>query len=126
MEVNLPIKEFKLLQAYFQMNLNKECVMGSNSSVEVIASIYGKKVQKNMDDYRGSVIVICIGSAGGNRGLVIFWCAAKDKSSILKNICSDLSKMGLPKGFCVICTPTAYLTEESWQEAVPHIYAGIC
>ena len=46
MEVNLPTKEFKLLRAYFQMNLDKECVMGSDNSVKVIASIYGKKVQK--------------------------------------------------------------------------------
>ena len=33
--------------------------------------------------------------------------------------------MGLPKGSCVVCTPTVYLTDKSWQEAVPHICAGI-
>ena len=34
--------------------------------------------------------------------------------------------MGFSKGSCVVCTPTVYLTDKLWQEAVPHICAGIC
>ena len=64
-EVNLPTKEFKLLRAYFQMNLDKECFMGSDNSVKVIASIYGKKVQKILMIIAVvllRVTIICIGS----------------------------------------------------------------
>ena len=92
MEVNLPTKEFKLLRAYFQMNLDKECFMGSDNSVKVIASIYGKKVQKILMIIAVvllRVTIICTGSAGSNKGPIIFLCAAKDKSGIPKNLCGD-------------------------------------
>ena len=125
-EVNLPAEDFKLVCAYFQMNLDEECVMGSDGSVKVVASIFGKKVQNNMDDFRDSVTIIRIGSAGGSEGPVIFLCTAKDKSGIPKQLQGDLSKKyGLPKGSCVIFTPTAYLTDDAWLECVPHICAGI-
>ena len=67
-EVDQPAEKFKLLRAHFQLNLNEECVMGSEGTVKVIASVFGKKVQKNMDDYKGSVSVIRVGSAAGVEG----------------------------------------------------------
>ena len=39
--------------AYFQINLDEECVTGSEGTAKVIASIFGKKVQNNTDDYKG-------------------------------------------------------------------------
>lgn len=125
-EVNQPEDEFKKLHAYFQLNLDEECVMGSEGTVKVISSIFGKKVQKNMDDFKGSISVIRVGSAAGIEGPVIFLCAGKDKRSIPNNLKGDLSKKhGLPKGSRVVCTPTAYLTDESWLKAVPYICEGI-
>ena len=58
--------------------------MGSDGSVKVIASIYEKKVQKNMDDYCGSATVIHIGSADGSEGPPIFFCAAKREEQTIK------------------------------------------
>ena len=125
-ERNLPVEEFKPVRAYFQLNLDEECIMGSDGSVRVISSIYGGKVQKNMDDYRGTITVIRIGSAHGGEGPVIFLCAAKNKSQIPLFLRGDLSeKHGLPPGSCVICTPTAYLTDAAWLECIPHICKGI-
>lgn len=45
-ETNLPSEEFKPIRAHFQLNLDKECVLGNEGTVKVIASIFGKKVQK--------------------------------------------------------------------------------
>ena len=123
--MNLPIEEFKPVRAYFQLNLDEECVIGNDGSIKVIASNFGKKVQKNMDDFRGSVTIIRIGSGGGGEGPVIFLCSGKDKSCIPIPLCGDLSKRGLPVGSCVIVSPTAYLTDEVWMECVPHICKGI-
>ena len=81
-ETNLPSEEFKPIHAHFQLNLDKECVLGNEGTVKVIASIFGKKVQKNMDDYRGSVTVIRVGGASGGEGPIIFLCAGKDKYAI--------------------------------------------
>lgn len=117
----VPSDEFKKNHAYFQLNLDEECVMGSDGSVKVIASIFGKKVQKNMDDYKGSISVIRIGSAAGIDGPVFFLCAGKDESMILSVLCGDLKRHGLPTGSKVICTPTAYLTDDAWIEVVPYI-----
>ena len=124
-ETNLPSEEFNPVRAHFQLNLDEECVMGNEGTVKVIASIFGKKVQKNMDDYRGSVTVIRVGSAGGGEGPIIFLCAGKDKYAIPPALRGDLSKKGLPIGSCVVVSPTAYLTDEVWMECVPHICKGI-
>tara|TARA_B110001450_G_C17399964_1_gene391266 strand:- start:414 stop:671 length:258 start_codon:yes stop_codon:yes gene_type:complete len=49
-----------------------------------VASKFGKKMQKNMDDFRDSVtVIICIGSATGGEELVTFVVfAVKDKYAI--------------------------------------------
>ena len=124
-EVNLPVEEFTPVRAHFQLNLDEECVMGNDGTIKVVASIFGKKVQKNMDDYRGSVTIIRIGSAAGGEGPIIFLCAGKDKSCIPVSLRGDLSKKDLPAGSCVVVSPTAYLTDDVWMECVPHICEGI-
>ena len=124
-EVNLPNEEFKPVRAHFQLNLDEECVIGNDGTIKVIASNFGTKVQKNMDDFRGSITIIRVGSAGGGEGPVIFLCSGKDKSCIPIPLRGDLSKRGLPVGSCVIVSPTAYLTDEVWMECVPHICKGI-
>ena len=50
--------------------------------IKVVA--FGKKMQKNMDDFRDSVtVIICIGSATGGEELVTFVVfAGKDKYAI--------------------------------------------
>ena len=123
--VNLPAEEFKPLCAHFQLNLDKECVIGNDGTIKVIASIFGKEVQKNMNDYWGSVDIIRICSAGGVEGLIIFLFAGKYKSCIPGPLCDDLSKRGLPAGSCVVVSPTAYLTDDVWMKCVPHICEGI-
>lgn len=44
--------------------------MGSEGTVKVISSVFGKKVQKNMDDYKGSFSIIRVGSAAGIEGTI--------------------------------------------------------
>ena len=61
-ETNLPVEEFKPVRAYFQLNLDEECNMGSDGTIQVISSIYGGKVQKSMDDFWGTITVTMIGS----------------------------------------------------------------
>ena len=78
-----------------------------------------------MEDFKGSVSIIRIGSAAGIDGPIFFLCAAKNKKNIPENLREDLSIHGLPKGSKVICTPTAYLTDDAWKELVPEICKGI-
>ena len=127
-EMNLPKTEFVKKHAFFQLNLNEESVTGSDGTIKVVASIFGKKVQKNMEDFKGSISIIRVGSAAGIEGPIIFLCALKDKKHLPANLQGDLSRhkhFNLPKGSKVICTPTAYLTDDAWLEAVPEICNGI-
>ena len=45
-EVDLPTKELKLLRAHFQMNLDKECVMGSNGRFKLLPQSMGRKYRR--------------------------------------------------------------------------------
>ena len=124
-EMNFPKAKFVKKHAYFQLNLDEESVMGLEGSIKVIASIFGKKVQKNMDDFKGFVSIIQIGSAAGVDGSIFFLCAAKDKKNVTDNLTGDLSrhkKYNLPKGSKVICTPTAYLTAMIHIDALKNLH----
>ena len=51
--------------------------------IKDVASKFGKKKQKNMNDFRDSVtVIIYIGSATGGEDLVTFVFAGKDKYAI--------------------------------------------
>ena len=77
-----------------------------------------------MDDFGGSVTMIHIGTAAGGKGPVIFLCKGKviPKALIQKNLVKNFK---LAEVSCVISTPTAFLTDDTWITIAPIIAKGI-
>ena len=123
-EKNEPKEEFKKLKAHFHGNMDETCILGSEGTLKVTSSIF-KKTETNKCDFRGSVAMICTGTAAGGHGPVIFLCKG-EKELIPPSLRGDLSeKHGLPVGSCVIATPDAFLTDDAWLELVSVLCKGI-
>jgi hypothetical protein len=82
-----------------------------------------KKQEKNADDNRDSITIVRGGNAAGNSGPQIY--LAKGKSIPHKKLKNNIESLGAPKGLKIVMMPNAYMTDEAWVEAVPHIAKGI-
>ena len=124
-DVNFPEAELMLLRARFQLNLNEENVMIKYGSIKVVASTFGNKVQKNMDDCRVCVTIIRIESVAGDEAPIECTYAAKENSDIPVPVHGDAIDKGLPASSRAIVSPVASLRDDMWIEFVPHICEGM-
>jgi hypothetical protein len=120
--LNLPSEDFDTKKAYFMLNLDETCVMANDGAVHIIGDAKKKRHDKIMDDNRGSITIVRIGSAAGCEGPQIFLAAGKTMEVKALN---NLELLGAPKYSKIIMTPTAYMTDEAWAEAAPLLAKGI-
>jgi hypothetical protein len=70
--LNQPLDEYKYLQPFFQINLDKTSILGSTGVLQIVGSAEVKKHEKNTKDNCNSITIVRIGSAGGTSGPCIF------------------------------------------------------
>ena len=64
--------KFTLVLAQFQLNLDEDRATCNEENVKVVASFFGEKEQKNLDDFRGCTTIVRIKIASGGEGPVMF------------------------------------------------------
>ena len=120
---NQPTEHFKIVRAYFMLNLDETCIMSNAGLLKVIGSADKKKHEKIVDDSRDSITAIRIGSAAGTSGPIIFLAKGKDLTiQVLKNLPKNFDA---PPGSKVYMTPNAYLNDETWELIAEDLAAGI-
>ncbi len=111
---NQPADKFLELQHYFQLNLDKTCIMGSLGSLKIVGSTEVKKHKRITDDNREAITIVCVGSVGGHSGPWIFLVEKQkdfEKNSPFQNL--EAKFHGVPPGSLVVATPNAYTTNET-------------
>lgn len=108
---------------YFWLNLDETCIISDEGNYRVLSSKERKVTSKIMQDTRTSITILRVGSAAGCDGPIIFLVHGENiEYKSLKNLPKNY---GCPPGSCVICTPTAYMTDKAWKKIVPILVRGI-
>ena len=115
--LNSPCDLFVTVAEYFQLNLDETCFVCSNGILRILGDSECKHHDNNVADNGVSITVLCVGSAGGVNGPVIF--IAKG-TSVHPWFSGDSleKKYGLSVGSCVIPNKTAYMDDETWMKCV--------
>ena len=89
----------------------------------IVGSTDRKKHEKAIADSRVSMSLYRTGSIAGNQGPTIAVMAGKHRRAGFTD--QFLVKHGMAKGSTIIMTPTAFVTEEAWEEMTPFVIKGI-
>ena len=116
-------KPFSAIMPYFWLNFDETCIVASDGNVSVLSGKESKTTSRIMSDSRLSITILRVGSAAGCDGPLIFLVEGK---SVQYNALKDIVRnFGCPPGSCVIPTPSAYMTDDAWEEVLPHLIEGI-
>ncbi|KAL9190571.1 hypothetical protein ACHAXT_000277 [Thalassiosira profunda] len=100
--------EFESKKDFFTCNLDEMCVIASDGTVRVLGAAEKRKQEKNMADCRDSITTVRVGSAANGETFA--------------NFCKHHTA---PAGSCVLMTPSAYMTDETWREGATKLCQGI-
>jgi hypothetical protein len=90
----------------------------------IVGSTDQKKHEKAIADSCVSMSLYHTGSIAGNQGPTIAVMAGKQQRAGFMDQ-QFLVKHGMAKGSTIIMTPTAFVTEEAWEEMTPFVIKGI-
>jgi hypothetical protein len=116
-------KPFTAIMPYFWLNFDETCIVASDGNVSVLSGKETKTTSRIMSDSRLSITILRVGSAAGCDGPLIF--LVEGKSVHYKALKDIVQTFGCPPGSCVIPTPSAYMTDDAWEEVLPHLIEGI-
>ena len=91
--------------------------------MQIIGDAKKKKHQKNLDDSRQSITCYRTSSAGGATGPTAFLMAGSRKKSGYDD--AFLVRHGAACGSCIEMTPTAFMTDDAWENITPKLAKGI-
>ncbi|KAL9182733.1 hypothetical protein ACHAXT_004012 [Thalassiosira profunda] len=115
--------EFESKKDFFTCNLDEMCVIASDGTVRVLGAAEKRKQEKNMADCRDSITTVRVCSAANVGGPRIFLAKGKTlESETFANFCKHHTA---PVGSCVLMTPSAYMTDETWREGATKLCEGI-
>eukprot|EP00978_Attheya_sp_CCMP212_P031727 scaffold120920_cov35-Attheya_sp.AAC.1 len=116
-------KTFGEVIHHFIFGGDESCMMASAGELSIVGSMDRKKHEKKIADSRVSITLYRTGSVAGSQGPTI----ALMKGKRRKVGYSDkfLVKKGFAEGSTIIMTPTAFVTEEAWEEMTPFVIKGI-
>jgi hypothetical protein len=89
----------------------------------IVGSMDQKKHEKAIADSCVSMTLYRTGSIAGTQGPTIAVMAGKHQRAGFTD--KFLTKHGMVEGSTIIMTPTAFVTEEAWEEMTPFVIEGI-
>ena len=84
----------------------------------ILAAGKKKHHDKNLQDSRVSITVLCCGSAAGTHGPVVFLLKEANKVNKLFTKKRMQETLGLPEGLCVLLNDSAYMGNVTWLKVV--------
>jgi hypothetical protein len=116
-------KTFGELIEHFVIGGDETCILSSAGKLMIVGSTDRKKHEKAIADSRVSMSLYHTGPIAGNQGPTIAVMAGKHRRAGFMD--QFLVKHGMAEGSTIIMTPTAFVTEEAWEEMTPFVIKGI-
>jgi hypothetical protein len=121
-------KRWKENAAHFTLNLDEANHQANSGSDRGVADRELKKKEKNKDDSRVSITGVECGSAAGVDGPSMYLLAGAAMPAHFKNLYGRsnwLMQMGAPRNSFCVMTPTAFMTNEAWDQSAERLAKGI-
>ena len=115
--------DFASVQKFFKVNLDEQNFMASDGKVRIIGDKGIKKHETELSDSRVSCTALFVGSAGDTKGPVQLLLAGRERKLGYNDACLRL--LGCPEGSHITMTPTAFMTDDAWEEITPFLIKGI-
>jgi hypothetical protein len=120
---NLTGNPFEQVIQHFIFGGDESCMMANDGEVMIVGSTERKKHEKKVADSRISITLYRTGSVAGTQGPTIAVMQGKRRKVGYTD--KLLVNKGFAEGSTIIMTPTAFVTEEAWEEMTPFVIKGI-
>eukprot|EP00978_Attheya_sp_CCMP212_P000306 scaffold593_cov31-Attheya_sp.AAC.1 len=118
-------KTFGELMDAFVIGLDEMSIAADHAgNIRIVAAANKKKHEKILQDSRFSITVVRTGNTNGSTGPTIFLGKGTHANRHKDMTDEWLLQQGMAPGSTIIMTENAYMTNEAWIQAAPHLMKG--
>jgi hypothetical protein len=118
-------KTFGEVFEHFMIGLDEMCIMSDGHNMMVIGSRDKAKHELHLHDGPKSITIVCTGTPGGSTGPTIFILKGSSNKSMHECFTNKfLVKYGCAPGSTILFSENAYMTDETWMQAMQAIVSG--